>query len=283
MFSRFSLLTCDTIWEDAEKDSMIKRVERHIIKPGHTFYNEIGALCLASKNLYNTVMYTARHSFFYGHGVPSWGKLDHLFRDGDLYKALTASVSQLVIKQVSDAWNCYFKALAAYREDPSKFTGCPKIPGYKDTDGRNLVKYNNQAYSKRDLAKHSVVCPSKTSLRIPVKGISQDNLVETRLVPKYGCYVIEIVYSEQSPIVIEQSSEIVAAIDLGLDNLATVVFNTPAIHPFIINGKPLKAVNQWWNKQRAWLQSLLPERQHTSKRIEAITRKRNSYVDHYIL
>jgi IS605 OrfB family transposase len=260
----------------------MKRVERHIIKLKHTYYAEIDAICFASKNLYNTVMYTVRHSFFYGYGIPSWGKLDDYFQDTGVYKALPAKVSQLVIKQVTDAWDSYFKALAAYREDPSKFTGQPKIPAYKDSDGRNLVKYNNQAYSKRELAAHNVICPSKTSIRIPVKGISRDNLVEIRLVPKYGHYVIEIVYEVDEAISLLQPNGVVAAIDLGLDNLATVVFNTPEVCPFIINGKPLKSVNQWWNKQKARLQGLLPQGQYTSKRIEAITRKRNCYVDHYL-
>lgn len=260
----------------------MKRVERHIIKPGHVYYAEIDAICFASKNLYNTVMYTARNSFFYRYGIPSWGKLDDYFQDSDVYKALPAKVSQLVIKQVTDAWDSYFKALAAYREDPSKFTGQPKIPGYKDSDGRNLVKYNSQAYSKRELAKHNVVCPSKTNIRIPVKGISRDNLVEIRLVPKYGYYVIEMVIEVDEPTLLLQSDSVVASIDLGLDNLATVVFNMPLVHPFIINGKPLKSVNQWWNKQKARLQGLLPQGQYTSKRIEAITRKRNCYVDHYL-
>lgn len=60
------------------------------------------------------------------------------------------------------------------------------------------------------------------------------------------------------------------------------MFNDLEIQPFIINGKPLKSANQQWNKEKSWLQSLLPEDQHTSHRIEVITRKRNCYVDHYL-
>jgi len=261
---------------------MSKRVERHIIKPSHLNFAEVDAICLASKNLYNTIQFTVRQSFFYGHGVPSWGQLNEWFKDSEQYIALPAKVSQLVIKQATDAWYGYFKALAAYRENPAAFTGMPQIPGYLEQDGRNLVKYNTQAYYRKELDKHSVICPSKTSLRIPVKGINRDNLVETRIVPKYGFYVVEIVYEVDEPIFVESPSAIVAAIDLGLDNLATVVFNDPEIQPFIINGNPLKSVNQQWNKEKSWLQSLLPENQHTSHRIEAITRKRNCYVDHYL-
>lgn len=83
----------------------MKRVKRHIIKPEHKFYPEADVKCLASKNLFNSVMYTVRHSFFYGYGIPSWGQLNEHFKDTEQYKALPAKVSQLVIKQVSDAWN----------------------------------------------------------------------------------------------------------------------------------------------------------------------------------
>lgn len=260
----------------------MKRSERHIIKPSHPLYREIDKLCLASKNLYNTVMYTTRHSFFYSYGVPSWGQVNDYFKESEQYKALPAKVSQLIIKQVCDAWDSYFKALLAYREEPEKFTGQPQIPGYKDTDGRNLVKYNNQAYSKKLLKIKQVVNPSRTGIMIPVQGITPDNLIEVRLVPKYGYYVVEIVYEVPETSEFSVRSEIVGAIDLGVDNLATIVFNQPRLQPFIINGKPLKSVNQWWNKHKAWLHSLLPEGQHTSKRIEALTRKRNSYVENYL-
>lgn len=51
--------------------------------------------------------------------------------------------------------------------------------------------------------------------------------------------------------------------------------------PFIINGKPLKSINQYWNKERARLQSLLGDKK-TSKRIQSITNKRNNKVKDYL-
>ena len=71
-----------------------------------------------------------------------------------------------------------------------------------------------------------------------------------------------------------------AAIDLGLNNLATVGSNV--VKPFIINGKPLKSINQYWNKEKARLQSHLKGNKKTSKRIESITNKRNNKVKDYL-
>lgn len=262
-----------------------KRVEKHTIKPSHPFHAEIDALCLASKNLYNTVLYTVRQSFFYGHGIPSWGQLHAYFKNSQAYKALPAKVAQLVIKQVSDAWTSYFASLKQWKLMPEKFTGRPSIPDY--VEFRNLLKYNAQAYSRQALKQQRVLCPSMTQIEIPAPPVmTADNLCEIRLVPQVGCYVVEVVYEVEIPDLQSVPNPILpqrlAAIDLGLDNLMTVVFNDPTVRPFIINGKPLKSVNQWWNKQKAHLQSLLPVGQKTSHRIEAITRKRNCYVDHYL-
>lgn len=265
----------------------MKRVERHVIKPSHKFFNEAERLAFASKNLYNTVMYTVRQSFIYGHGVPSWGKLDKWFQSSSQYKALPAKVSQLVIKQVSDAWNSYFKALAAYNEDASKFTGKPKLPSYKDKDGRNLVKFNDQAVSKKLLAL-GIAKLSGTCIELPTVAC-RSNLIESRIVPKdSGYYIIEIVYElRQKEFLTKKTDDDwaplkrVASMDLGLDNLATVTFNFLE-QPIAINGKPLKSTNQWWNKQVARLRGLLPITQKSSKRIENITRKRNNKVDTYL-
>jgi len=41
---------------------------------------------------------------------------------------------------------------------------------------------------------------------------------------------------------------------LGLENLATCVTNTGA--SFIVDGKKLKSINQWYNKENARLQSI---------------------------
>ena len=45
----------------------------------------------------------------------------------------------------------------------------------------------------------------------------------------------------------------VASIDLGVNNLVTLVTNL-ATEPFIIPGSPVKSTNQYYNKERAKLQ-----------------------------
>ena len=100
-----------------------------------------------------------------------------------------------------------------------------------------------------------------------------------RIVPRYGNYVIEVVY-EIEDVKPKLDNQRYASIDIGVNNLMAVVFNTGDI-PLLINGKPLKSINQFFNKQRATLMSYIGDK-GTSKRIEQLTAKRNTKVKDYL-
>jgi IS605 OrfB family transposase len=258
----------------------MKRVEKHVVKKSHQWFNYCDEITNISRKLFNTAQYTQRHSFFYGHSYLSQARLDKCFQQDENYGLLPAKVAQLVLQQCADTWTNYFKALEAYNEDPSKFTLEPNIPGY--TKDRNLVKFNTQAVGKREFKKGRIV-PSMSPIALPVKpGLRFEDLCEVRIVPKTGCFVIEIVYEEHS--VTSHPSrpnlQVAAAIDIGLDNLATIVFNDPSIQPIAVNGKPLKSVNQYYNKQVAKYRGFL--KVGTSRRIQNIVRNRNNFVDSYL-
>lgn len=257
-----------------------KRVEKHVVKKNHQWFNYCDEITNTSRKLFNTAQYIQRQSFFYGHGYLSQPKLDKYFPKEENYKLLPAKVAQLVLQQCADTWTNYFKALEAYNEDSSKFTGKPNIPGY--TKDRNLVKFNTQAVSKKEFKKGRLV-PSMSPIALPVKeGLKLEDLCEVRIVPKTGCFVIEVVYEEDlgTRSLRQSNPELAAAIDLGLDNLATIVFNDPSIQPIAVNGKPLKSANQYYNKQVARYKGFI--KVGTSRRIQNITRNRNNFVDSYL-
>ncbi|MHC5779090.1 RNA-guided endonuclease TnpB family protein [Nostoc sp.] len=122
-------------------------------------------------------------------------------------------------------------------------------------------------------------------IKIPVKpGLKVEDLCEMRIIPKTGCFVIELVYEipEPSEFFCSLNPELNAAIDIGLDNLATIVFNDLTIQPIIVNGKPLKSANQFYNKQIAKFRGFLPKDFGSSWRIANIVRNRNQFVDSYL-
>ena len=255
------------------------KVEQHVIKSGHDWFKYCEEITTSSRQLFNSAQYVQRQGFFYHHGTQTQAALDKMFQGDESYKSMPAKVSQLVLKQSADSWKSYFEALKAYTKDPSKFTARPKPPGY--VQDLNLVKFNKQALGKKEFTKGFIV-PSMSPIRIPVKpGLEAKNLREVRIVPKVGCFVIEVVYDEIGVVLVSKSG-LAAAIDIGLDNLATIVFSDGTTQPIVINGKPLKAENQFYNKQIARVKGFLPSGVFTSTRIENITRNRNHFVSDYL-
>ncbi|WP_246163091.1 MULTISPECIES: hypothetical protein [Brasilonema] len=79
--------------------------------------------------------------------------------------------------------------------------------------------------------------PSISPIRIPVKpGLKFNDWCEVRIVPTSGCFVIEIVYEipDKEEFFCSLNPELAASIDIGLDNLATIVFNEPTIQPIAV-------------------------------------------------
>jgi len=256
-------------------------VESHIIKPPDPRYRKIDTACFASKNLYNAALYEVRQAFIHDGVYLRYPMLDKRMQSHEAYKALPAKVAQQVLKLLDTNWQAFFKAIAAWREHPEQFLGRPKLPNYKEkVKGRNILIYTAQAVSRTALKK-GLVKPSQ--LDIEVVSICAE-VDQVRIVPRKGFYVVEVVYEqdgEQEPV----NPDLYAGIDLGINNLATLTSNKSGFVPRIVNGRPVKSINQLYNKRRADLQSELAKedaKRHTSKRLERLTNTRKRKIDHYL-
>jgi len=160
--------------------------------------------------------------------------------------------------------------------------GKPKLPKYKNKiKGRNIVIYELGAISKPGL-RNGLVKLSKTNISITTK---QKEIKEVRLVPRCSEYVIEIVYEVTITNTHSAVNSKIAAIDLGVDNLATVSSNAIGFKPLIINGKPIKSLNQFYNKKKAKLQQDLHKqdpKRYVSNQINTLTAKRNHKIETYL-
>jgi putative transposase len=246
-------------------------VEKHVINRQHQFWKECDQLAFKSKDLYNAANYIQRQYFFeFGkfHTLPS---LYHLIKNHEAYRALPTKVSKQICKVLCQAWTGFVGAMKAWKKDSSKFLGKPKIPNYKHkTDGRNVVIYPDESVSIPGLRKGFIVL-SQCGLKISTKISAVD---QVRIVPQKTCYVIEVIYTQKLP---QKITGDTAAIDLGLSNLMTATSNNPGIKPLIVNGKPLKAINQLFNKRKAEAQSNNAIRQALD-----LVHKRNNRVSNYL-
>ncbi len=256
--------------------------ERHIIKSTEDRFASIDGLAFQSKNLYNAANYVIRQNFIYGWGYLNYHKMAQLMKSHPAYKALPAKVSQQILMILDKNWQAFFKAVKAYKNDPTKFTGRPKLPKYKDkVKGRNILVYTIQAISSKQLKKGIIqLSGTNISIKTQVKSLQ---ICQVRLVPKCDSYVIEVIYNESESTINENQKELVASIDLGLNNLVALTSNQPGFVPLLINGRPLKSINQFYNKRKSHLQSQLKvNRQTSSCRVKRLTRCRNQKIDNYL-
>jgi putative transposase len=252
-------------------------VEQHVIRKGDERFLPIDNACFASKNLYNLANYHIRQHYIETKKYLNWYALDKALQKTEAYLALPAKVSQQVLKLLHNNWVSFFEANKVYAVKPDAFTGRPSLPKYKEKkSGRNVLIYTDQAFSIKSL-RNGIIAPSRLNIEVKTK---QENIDQVRIVPRCGYYVVEVVY--QAEIVKADLDEsLVAGIDIGLSNLAALTSNKVGLTPRLINGKPLKSINQFYNKRKANLQSRLVGK-YTSKQIEVITQKKNRRVNHYM-
>ena len=249
-------------------------VEQHIIKPSNPFYSELDYMTFMSKNLYNQALYRVRQEYFKTKKYLKYAVLaQRLASEKQVdYISLPSKVAQWTLKQVDKNFVSFFNSLKS-----EKVQHKVHIPRYIDKQGRNLLTFTNQAISHKELKKgYLKLSGCKNMIKLQHIDVQQ-----VRVVPKRNHFVIEVIYNQElKP---EVQSKSYAGIDLGLDNLATIGGNK--ICPFIINGRPLKSINQYYNKKLGLLKSRQDKcnnKDVNSRKIRSLTNKRNNKIKDYL-
>ncbi len=254
-------------------------VEKHMISKTDARFADVDRAAFASKNLSNAALYEIRQEFIFCGKYLNYNQMDKRMQKHEAYRLLPRKVSQQVLKLLDKNWASYFAAIKAYEEDPSKFLGHPKLPGYKDKqEGRNILVYTIQALSKPALSL-GIIKPSQLGIEIRTR---HRNIDQVRIVPKKsGCYIVEVVYTEEEkPELLNHS--LVAAIDIGVNNLVALTSNKGGFVPRLVNGRPIKSVNQHYNKCVSKMQKKMSSNHHTSRELERVAAKRTRRIDHYM-
>ena len=250
----------------------MRLVEQHIIKSNHKYYKELKNLCRLSKNLYNTTLYEIRQYFFENKKYLSYPLIDKKFKETSNidYKSLPAQTAQQTMRVVDSSFRSFFKLLNM--KNKGSYNKSINIPHYLKKDGYFTLFYTGQQLGKKLL---------NGIIRLPLTDIefhsNKKNIKQVRFIPSNNYIIMEVIYEVKESELKEDNNRY-CGIDLGLNNLATVTSNVSK--PYIINGRPIKSINQYYNKKRAYLQSKLKDRK-TSKRIQRLTLKRNNKINDY--
>ena len=253
----------------------MKLTETHQIRPNHKLYSICNELCFKSKNLYNAALFEFRQSYFDKEvDTLTWQNINRIFNQNNQfdYRELPSKVSNAVLKKLGNNISSFWSLVKK-----SDYNRKVRLPKYlHKTDGRFIVEFNKQTFAKRDDDNNLIICKSSLDLRIPTRVETPQ---QVRIIPKVGCYVIEVIYEikENKP----KQNQRVASIDLGLNNLATVVTND-GDNPILISGKKIKSINQYYNKMTSKQKSLLPNNIFTSKSLDRLWLKRNNKISYEI-
>lgn len=259
----------------------VQRVEQIIIKKSHPKFKVIDEMCFHSKNLYNEANYVLRQEFIENNNYVSYSDMNKEFKTHENYKLCMSQPANCTLRLLDKNWKSYFSAIKDWQKHPDKYLGMPKLPKYLPKEGRfNWMIPNNSCLY--DTENGEVYFRLRVLQGYHWKSRCIGRLIQVRFVPRNDQYIMEIVYETE---VCENSdvSKRIASIDMGVDNLVTLT-NNIGIKPFIINGKPLKSINQYYNKQKAKLQSDLIKRngRHWSKNLESLTTKRHQRIKNYL-
>lgn len=252
-------------------------VEKHVIKKSNYLWGCCDDICFRSKNLYNSTLYLIRQYFFKTGKFLKFNDAYKMFvqENNPDYYALNTKVSQHVMKLVNQNFKSFFAKFKKHKDESAK------IPKYLDKiNGRQVAHFSNQAFSfnTRTVPKGYIKL-SGTDIIFKTK-VENPAFVEVKR-DSTGNYLILVGYKVDDAEFVENNNY--ASIDLGVNNLATLTFLDKA--SIIINGKPLKAINQFYNKELSkfqFRQSLSKDKHRRTARMNRLTSKRNNKINDYM-
>lgn len=238
----------------------------------------------ASKNVYNQANFLIKKELRENNRYLSFYQLDKIMKtisnlENEInYYKLKVQTSQQIFKLLDKNWKSFFKSIKDYKKNPNKYKGVPKPPKYLKEKEYLLIFTNQNSRIKDNI----LYLSKNVSIQIPKyknKDFTQFNQV--RLLPRKNKIIVEIIYTQET-----ENKELDrnkhAAIDLGLDNLATFVTSTSK--PIIFNGKILKSYNQLYNKRKARLVSIKDKMKikDYTKQLYKIEEDRENFINDYL-
>lgn len=248
-------------------------------------------LCRYAKNLYNVALYNIRQHFFATGKLLSYAKNCKLCKTNENYKMIQAGVSQQIIRVATQSFKSFLslKKLVGKGQYPMEKV---HIPHYLKKDSFFQLVLSTNAITIKDgylqlplsnSFKKEYQKANKICFPFPNR-IDKDSVREVRIKPAYNArfFEVEFIYHDKPVLLPTLDKDCILGIDLGVNNLAACAATTG--HAFLIDGRQLKATNQWYNKERARLQSI--KDRHSIKgetqKMGAIAIHRENYTTDYM-
>ena len=261
----------------------VKQVPKHLTKEEYLSIKELSHI---AKNLANQAIYNVRQYYFKENKYMNYEENYKQLKQSENYKMLNSNMAQQIIKEVDESFKSFFGLLKLAKKGKYDYKNI-KLPKYLKKDGFTtlIIGFVRIKNNKLIIPFSNAYKKMHKPITINIPPILADKKIkEIRIIPKSNARFFEIQYTyEVEDIQSNLNSNNALAIDLGINNLCTCVTNSGK--SFIIDGKKLKAINQWYNKQNALLQCIKDKQnidvKYTNKQINNL-RKRNNRVNDYM-
>jgi IS605 OrfB family transposase len=261
----------------------VKQQMKHLSKAEYAVLRE---LCHTAKNLANEAIYNIRQYYFTEGEYLNYEKNYALLKDSPNYKTLNSNMAQQILKEVDDSFKGFFGLLKLAKKGKYSFRDC-KLPHYLPKDGfmTLVIAFIRISGNKLILPYSQSYKKNHGSVEIKIPPILADkHIKEIRIIPRCRARFFEVQYTYETEC-IQRNLNIknALALDLGINNLITAVSSEG--ESFIIDGRRLKSINQWYNKENSRLQSIKDKQGNTRKttyRQKCLTDKRNRQVNDYM-
>lgn len=261
----------------------VKQQVKHLSKEE---YKTLKELCHVAKNLANEAIYNVRQYYFTEGEFLKYEKNYTLLKNSPNYKALNSNMAQQILKEVDGSFKSFFGLLKLAKQGKYAFKDC-RLPHYLPKDGHTtlVIGFVRLSENKLKIPFSNSFRKTHKTIEITIPPVLLDKKIkEIRIIPKAKARFFEIQYTYEAETTqrnLDKNNAL--ALDLGINNLVTAVSTEG--RSFIIDGRKLKSINQWYNKENARLQSI-KDKQHfgkkTTNRQKAIARDRNNKVNDYM-
>ena len=259
---------------------LMKLVEKHKIYKSHPSYSKLDEMSRKANNLYNQCVYFAKHSDNLSEDLKNLDKVMKSFPDEyDNYRSLGYVVcAQQILRLFHQNLRSYFAAINDYKKNPAKYTGRPCFPKFRKSSDRFQVIFTNQSAKLDDQVANIAPRTFENKLSIKLRTRSAKKLCQVVFAPRNGYFLAYVIY-EVDDLIVSRRSNKVAAIDIGLSNLATVTFSEQD-EPILYRSDLMK-INQDFNRITSNYVSILKKTQNkdTSKRRKRYSEKYSGLVE----
>ena len=257
----------------------MKRVEKHKLYKSHPVYSKLYEMSRKSNNLYNQCVYLAKHSDNLSEDLKNLDKTMKSFPDEyDNYRSFGyAACAQQTIRLFQQNLRGYLASIKDYKKHPDKYTGQPRFPRFRKSGERFQVIFPTQSI-RSDQTVNIASRTFKNKLFIRLRTSAAKKLCQVVFAPRNDYFLVYVIYEVADPL-ISQNSGKVAAIDIGLTNLATVTFSEE--DGPILYRSDLTKINHDFNQLTSKYISTLKKTQNknTSKRRKRYSEKYSGLIE----